>query len=296
MLPRPYSNFKILFYIAICSLTFASSAQATNALEAISRFTEIDLAGLGKIRRSCIHLVAERSDGRDGYNVRNFVNRGNTPREYMGRNVIDSKTGRPVDAHYGYSFGGTPHGRRGCIDVRSVSLAEARKALAAQGLTTKYATELEERTAGAAMIRIQQLNGGVLTRLTPGVRPYPFVYLSEHGSLRQFNKFIRMRRNGIYRTGESVGYHLHEFGHLVGNSSGGRAYSSYQKHMQETGPCKISKRSGDASGEQFAEVFAVFVAEPAALWDTTYTPDACKHAFNFFKRWFKKGDRVYDCM
>lgn len=284
----------------LVSMTYvAEQASASQPTRTLVEFMELDWDKVGKRRFACAQLVGVTTPDPLGFAVRNFVNRGRTYPEFMGGKVTDPKTKKErfVPAHYAYSFGGTPNGRRGCIDVNSVSLTEARRALSAQDMTTENATELEVRTAGTAMIRLQQLNGGPLRQATPGVRPYPFRYEDSHRSLRQYGDHIRIARNGKYKTGHSVGFHLHELGHMIGNSRGGKYYSDYRRHMQGYGNCAISKRSLDGAGEQFAEVFAVFVAEPAALLESNYTPDACKRAFSYFKdKFFKEGSRVYDCM
>jgi len=50
------------------------------------------------------------------------------------------------------------------------------------------------------------------------------------------------------------------------------------------------------SGEEFAEAFTAFVTDPGALLNSKRSPKACKKAFDFFVKFFGKGERVKDCL
>lgn len=195
---------------------------------------------------------------------------------------------------------------RGCIPLEELSLADAEKLMASQNLTTRGATDLEKRKVGLGLLRIQQLNGGVLkSGMGPGKKPYPFVFKSGKGSSSQGASQITITRNegkrGAHKHyGHSVAQHVHEYAHLIGNQG---TYSKYAKAVGSSGKCMASNYSkrGKAigsghTGEEFAEAFTAFVTDPGALLKSKRTPIACKKAFDFFVKFFNKGDRVKECL
>ena len=184
---------------------------------------------------------------------------------------------------------------RGCLPVSRVSLTEAEDAMEAQNLVTEGATNLEKRTLGAGLIWMHYLNGGnpLSTGFWKGVGSYKIKVVNGNGSSGQRWDHIIIRRNGSSKHGESVAQHVHELGHLIGNNG---AYNSYRRYMKGYGYCKVSGYSDDKFNEQFAEVFAGFVTDPAVVLENTSTPKACKRAFDFFENWFDAGNRIQECL
>ncbi len=183
---------------------------------------------------------------------------------------------------------------RGCIPAKNVSLSEAKKLIKSQNLTTRGARPMEIRTLGAALKRIQQLAGGVC-RLGRGSKkhPYPFVFVDNNGTSAQRATYIRINRHGKRNYGLSVAQYVHEYAHYIGNNGG---YAAFERSMRRYGKCVVSNYANRNWHEQFAEVFTAFVTEPSILLSNRRSPRACKHAFEFFKKWFKRGDRVKECM
>lgn len=222
-------------------------------------------------------------------------------------------TNKP-DPKYIYSLKGYKVPARGCIPAKDVSLKEAKalmksQNLTARGRTTKEnPTEMEIRSIGAGLKRIQELNGGPLkTGMGPGSKPYPFVFNDGEGSSSQGGSSITISRKKVSRTkkghqhyGLSVAQHVHEYAHLVGNNGG---YSNYVKFMGKTGKCMVSNYAdngkpigGGHTGEQFAEVFTAFVTDPSSLLNNSRTSKNCRKAFDFFTQWFNKGEKVKSCL
>lgn len=200
----------------------------------------------------------------------------------------------PVGARmYPTALKNHPRPSRGCIPVENISLQEARRAMSLQNVTTDGATELEERTLGVALVRIQQLNGGPLeSGKWSGRSPYPFRIRDGGGTSRQAGDHILIRRKSHGRGALSVAQHVHEYAHLVGNNGG---YNAYRSYMGGNGNCMVSGYADNNPNEHFAEVFTAFVTEPN-LFNTSSPTAACRKAFEFFRGWFGDGDRVAECM
>lgn len=212
--------------------------------------------------------------------------------------VRSNNAGRPV--YYGTSLRNHPRPSRGCIPLEKVSLADARKAYQAQNLafesesTDPNLRAAQERAFGAAIIRIQQLNGGPLEAgRWEGSRPYPIK--CKHGIKYSEQKTTHIQiRMG---TSTSVAQYAHEYAHLIGNKNNKAAYKAYRAYMGNSGYCMVSGYADNKPNEQFAEVFAAFVTEPTIMLNNPKTPAACRKAFNFFKNeFFKDGGRVNECM
>lgn len=202
----------------------------------------------------------------------------------------EKNTGNGSDPKYQTSLKNYPRPSRGCIPVAKVSLQEAQTAMASQNLTTDSANEMEQRTMGAALIRIQQLNGGPLKEgKWNGSRPYPFRIRSGVDSSAQRADHILIKKSYSL----SVAQYAHEYAHLIGNQG---AYGAYSKFMGGVGYCMVSMYADNSSGEQFAEAFTAFVTEPSILLNNSRSPKACKRAYDFFRGWFKNGEKVKDCM
>ncbi|MBT3586207.1 MAG: hypothetical protein HN509_14970 [Halobacteriovoraceae bacterium] len=205
-------------------------------------------------------------------------------------NLRAVSNGGSKDPGYIYSLKNYPAPAKGCIPVEKVSLQAARKAMKLQNLTTEGATEAEERTLGAGLIRIQQLNGGPLeTGIWKGARPYPFRYKLGKGYSGQREDHILIRRNGTKHYGLSVAQAVHEYAHLIGNQG---AYGKFRSFMGSVGLCLVSNYADDNASEQFAEVFTAFVTQPSILLSNGRSPKA----YEFFKQWFGKGERVKECL
>jgi len=206
------------------------------------------------------------------------------------------------DPRYGYALKNYDAPRRGCIPVDEVDLDEARDLLASQNLTTENATNLEVRTVGAAIKRVQELNGGPLrTGMGPGSNPFPFRFVDPNGS-QQYASYIKIGRNiankGHHHHGHSVAQHVHEWAHLIGNQG---AYSEFRRYMDSSGYgqndyCQVSNYAMSKANEQFAEVLTAFVTEPRILLNNTRTPRACQKVFEFFLQWFDDGEEVASCL
>lgn len=209
--------------------------------------------------------------------------------------VLSTESSNSKDPMYATSLKNHEGPSKGCIPVENVSLKQARKVMASQNLTTQGASEKEERTLGAGLIRIQQLNGGPLRAgIWGGSSPYPFRFVDNQSQYSaQRADHIRINRKGHNHYGLSVAQHVHEYAHLVGNQGG---YGAYKSFMGGAGRCQITNYAMRNRSEQFAEVFTAFVTEPNSLLSNTRTPRACKRAFEFFKQWFDEGDRVRECM
>ncbi len=215
------------------------------------------------------------------------------------------RSGLRSDPRYSYSLKNYPRPSHGCTSYNEVSTNEARRLLASQNLDVRAAsgsgavTDRELRTVGAAIKRVQELNGGPLqTGMGPSQNggPYPFVFKDSNGSNQRVNQ-INIGRNtsrGHTHYGNSVAQHVHEWAHLIGNSGG---YPAYRRAMGGAGYCLVSNYADNNPNEQFAEVFTAFVTEPETLLNNSRTPEACRRAFNFFKNeFFNRGRNVENCI
>ena len=220
-----------------------------------------------------------------------------------------------TDPKYRYSLKAYPTPSRGCIPVSSVDSDEANRLIASQGFHTVGATDREKRTLGAAIKRVQQLAGGVLEQgrwFNSDSFPWEFVDRSFDGystycqlcdlNGRTGEFFIEISRKkserGDNHYGHSVGQHIHEWAHLIGNRG---AYQEFQNFMNARNYgaddyCKVSGYADNSDGEQFAEVFTAFVTEPSLLLNNSSTPSNCRKVFDFFYNWFDQGEAVESCL
>ncbi len=206
--------------------------------------------------------------------------------------------------YYPSSLKNYPIPSAGCINKDSISGPMTDRLIQSQGLRTENATAREKRSLAAAIMRVQQLNGGPLRMgMGPG-RNYPFKFKDANGSW-QDDDGIHIGR-GDHDHGNSVAQHVHEWAHLIGNQGG---YEMFKEYMGGGGSynrsdyCLVSgyadnvTRSGKVEGEQFAEVLAAFVTQPSLLLNNRKTPNNCKKVFNFFRdKFFKKGSLVNSCL
>jgi len=214
-------------------------------------------------------------------------------RANAGGDVPASRSGgNGKDPKYQVSLRNYPGPSKGCIPVSKVSVSQARNLMASQNISIQNANDLEVRTLGAGLMRIQQLNGGPLsTGMGPRIKggPYPFIIRSGVESSGQRSDHIQIMK----KKSESVVQYVHEYGHLVGNNGGYAAYNSYTGGSK----CHITNYAMSSGNEQFAEVFGAFVTEPSSLLNNTRSPAACKKAYEFFAgKFFKNGDRVKECL
>jgi hypothetical protein len=208
---------------------------------------------------------------------------------------------------YAYSLKRHPRPKRGCLPVENVSFEKAIAALASQKLTyktekgSKAASNEEVRALGAAILSVQYLNGGPLEMGMPSSsqpNPLPIVFSDSSGS-QQFGNRIKIGRSGSHHYGSSVAQHVHEWAHLIGNNG---AYEIFRKQVGAPPYCNVSGYSANNPNnsrrkeynEHFAEVMTAFVTEPASL--KNHPNAACRKSFEFFKKFFKKGDRSKECM
>ncbi len=205
--------------------------------------------------------------------------------------------------YYPTSLKNYPVPTAGCIPVSSVSAADADRLIRSQGLSTRNATASEKRHLGAAIKRVQELNGGPLRMgMGPGGN-YPFIFKNANGSW-QGGDGIHIGR-GNHDHGNSVAQHAHEWAHLIGNQGGYEMFKSYMAgggryskshHCLVSGYADNVTSSGRIEGEQFAEVFAAFVTQPSLLLNNTKTPGNCRKVYDFFKnKFFARGSRVSSC-
>lgn len=206
-----------------------------------------------------------------------------------------------------------PNPSRGCIPLEDVSLSQARAAMQSQnitfatsgtdaqtGLRIQAPSEQSERTLGAAILRVQQLNGGPMAAgRYDSSNPFQFRILNRPYSRQEPDhiKIAHSHRN-------SVAQYVHEWAHFIANKNGRQIYSQYQNRLG--GGSNFCMVSGYADGtsdsshasrwsEQFAEAFTAFVTEPSLLLNNGSA--ACRNAYNFFKdELFNDGDRVSECL
>ncbi len=218
------------------------------------------------------------------------------------------------DPAYGASLKNYPRPSRGCIDPQSVSSSEIDALIDSQNFRTVGASSEERRTLALAIKRVQELNGGVLLKgkgeMSGG---FPVYYSDENGSIMNYKILtypsgkvhepyeIRIGRKisrGKNHYGLSVAQFVHEWGHMIGQNG---AYEDFAQFMNpssysKSDYCLVSNYADNSPGKQFSEVMAAFVTEPRILLTNTRTPDKCKRVFEFFKKWFKQGEKVYSCL
>lgn len=195
------------------------------------------------------------------------------------------------DPRYTTSLKNWPNPSKGCTPVQDISSAEADRLMASQNISIRNANSTEKKTLGAALKWLHYLNGGPLTSgKWTGRKPYPFIIRSGVASSGQRADHIQIKK----KHSRSVAQYVHEYGHFIGNRGG---YAAYRSYMGGSGKCVVSNYAKKNNNEQFCEVFTAFATEPDILLNNSRTPSACKKAFKFFKnKFFKKGDRVHQCM
>jgi|GEM_PF-3180122 len=186
----------------------------------------------------------------------------------------------------------TQSGARGCLN--RLSSEEAQREISDFNLTTKNANSLEKQTLGTALAWIKMLNGNKPLSLAQGQpgKPYPFTFTDRWGESQQFANRIEIRRNGSKNYGTNIAQLVHELGHYVGNNG---AYQSYNKAMGNR-RCQVSNYSMNRKrNEQFAEVFAAFVASPDLIKNNPST--GCQLAWDFFtNKLFEDGSKANSCL
>lgn len=179
---------------------------------------------------------------------------------------------------------------------KGMSENEAMMELASNGMSNPGASSQEVIALGETMARINALNGGKFSPLQNVTVQFNQSAINNRGkrvthSFMRNSKTVQMCRGHHHHVG-NVGYLAHELGHLLGNSEGGRWYSSYKSRVPDSKPCHVSsyaaKNYPDASprNEEFAEVFAAFVANPSLLENAG---GGCKEALNYFQSQFRAG-------
>lgn len=195
-----------------------------------------------------------------------------------------------ADPKYAYSLKNYATPSDGCYPVNSVSAGEADMLLKSQNLSARNMNTAEKKRLGASIKWVQHLNGGPLeTGKWHGRGEYPFIVKTGVSSSAQRHDHIQIRK----KNSMSVAQYVHEWAHLIGNNG---AYPQYRAAIRGMGKCQVSNYAMKNDNEQFAEVFTAFVTEPRILLNNTRTPAACKKAFEFFKNWFNKGERVNECL
>ncbi|MCR9204727.1 MAG: hypothetical protein NXH75_09130 [Halobacteriovoraceae bacterium] len=216
-----------------------------------------------------------------------------------------------TDPGYTVSLKNYRNPAHGCISKEQVSSGEADRLLASQNLSVENAADDEKRALGAAIKRVQQLNGGVLQtgigrmirggQVVPGRYPVRFTNDSGSGQRADHIKIGRNRSgaNDHNHNGNSVAQHAHEWAHVIGNNG---AYAQFKRYMDSSSYgsndyCMVSNYADNNNNEQFAEVFTAFVTEPAILLNNSRTPRACQKAYQFFRdHFFNRGSRVSSCI
>lgn len=184
---------------------------------------------------------------------------------------------------------------------KGMSENEAMNELASNGMSSPGASSQEVVALGETMARINALNGGKFSPLQNVTVKFDQSAINNKGkrvthSFMRSSKTVQMCRGHHHHVG-NVGYLAHELGHLVGNSEGGRWYSSYKSRVPDSKPCHVSgyaaKNYPDSTprNEEFAEAFAAFVANPSLLENAG---GGCKEALNFFQSQFRAG-KVSSC-
>lgn len=228
--------------------------------------------------------------------------------------VSESPKELGTDPAYAASLKNYPNPSRGCIPRNSLTDAEVNELIDSQNFRTVNGSTEERRTLALAIKRAQELDGGVFQRgmaEVPG--GFPFIYKDSNGSVMNANVYtypsgkvfkpyeIRIGRNlsrGSNQYGLSVAQHVHEWGHMVGRNGAYDEFAAFMNAGDYSAKdyCMVSNYADDSPGEQFAEVFAAFLTEPRILLVNSRTPSNCKKVFDFFKSWFKAGEKVESCL
>jgi len=295
-------SFQFIAFTVLLSITFSCVTDQSGFADAMD-------ASIGDQKNPAAASAAERltrgnNGGRtlpDGLQLAHEVNNVGgeicpqcaAARAASGGDVpATSNGGNGKDPMYTVSLRNYPGPSKGCIPVSKVSTSEANSLMASQNVSIQNATDLEVRTLGAGLMRIQQLNGGPLSSgMGPKINggPYPFIVRSGVESSGQRADHIQIMK----KKSESVVQYVHEYGHLVGNNGGYAAYQSYTGGSK----CHITNYAMKSDNEQFAEVFGAFVTEPSSLLNNSRSPAACKKAYEFFAgKFFKNGNRVKECL
>ncbi|MCP4913209.1 MAG: hypothetical protein GY909_08815 [Oligoflexia bacterium] len=234
-----------------------------------------------------------------------------------------NNTGRSQNT-YGYSLKRHPIPRKGCIPPDTISLDEAKQAIASQNLTyraargSKAVSNAEVKALGAAVMSVQHLAGGVFRPGSPrSGQPSPFpVEFSDSSGSQQYWEKIKVGRSGHMHYGSSVAQHVHEWSHLIGNNlmpgTNTSVYDAFYRHLGGTRgdfrkqgqargkikPCLVSGYSDNKANEHFAELFTAFVTQPSILKNNNFgDKETCRKSFEFFEKiLFKNGSKVKECM
>ncbi|MFN7728308.1 MAG: hypothetical protein ACK5P7_04055 [Bdellovibrio sp.] len=171
--------------------------------------------------------------------------------------------------------------------VGGLSESQARQVLAENNITFPGAKSEEIVALGKAVQQINAMSGD----RTPQIRGTRVEFNNRMAYSRQKSTnppVIEICRNGHPHLG-NVGLLAHEFGHLVGNQNNARMYSQYKSRINPR--CCLTKyscenRNPQPRNEEFAEVFAAFIANPSVAENAG---GSCAAALSFFKGAFKNG-------
>lgn len=268
----------------------------------------------GNIDRDCNHNVSRRPASPQPQP--SFT--GNT-------RFTSNNTGQRQNT-YAYSLKRHDIPRKGCIPPDTISLDDAKKAIASQNMTYRAArgsqpvSNSEVKALGAAVLSIQHLAGGFFKPASPRSgqpKPFPIEFQDTKYSQQYWEK-IKIGRSGHFHYGNSVAQHVHEISHLIGNNLmeyKGKEVSVYSAYFDYLGgtrddfrvqdskvgkikPCKVSGYSDNKANEHFAELFTAFVTQPSILKNNNFgDKETCRKSFEFFEKvLFPKGKRVKECM
>lgn len=266
----------------------------------------------GNIDRDCNHNVSRRPASPQ------------PQPSFSGNTRFTSNNTGQTQSTYPYSLKRHDIPRKGCIPPDTISLDDAKKAIASQNMTyraargSKAVSNSEIKALGAAVMSIQHLAGGFFQPASPRSgqpKPFPIEFQDTKYSQQYWEK-IKIGRSGHFHYGNSVAQHVHEISHLIGNNlmpgTNTSVYDAYFRHLGGTRndfrvqgqakgkikPCLVSGYSDNKANEHFAELFTAFVTQPSILKNNNFgDKETCRKSFEFFEKiLFKKGNRVKECM
>ncbi|MBX2995141.1 MAG: hypothetical protein KF681_09970 [Bdellovibrionaceae bacterium] len=172
----------------------------------------------------------------------------------------------------------------------NMSEAQARSVLAENGITYPGGKSEEIIALGKAVQQINAMSGD----RTSQIRGTRVEFNNRRSVSRQKSTtppVIEICRNGHPHLG-NVGLMAHELGHLIGNKNNARLYSQYKSRVRPR--CCLtnyacSNSNSQPRNEEFAEVFASFIANPSLAANAG---GSCPAALNFFKSEFKNGQQA----
>ena len=114
--------------------------------------------------------------------------------------------------------------------------------------------------------------------------------LHDHIQLNPGNQNTRPMRRTVHGGTDNMALIAHEIGHQVGNRQG--LYNKYFKAVKACGITNYAKNRDRGRREEFAEVFAAYIANPALFNGKGRN---CQKAFQFFAKQFGERNAKTTC-